>query len=57
MARFSLEIGDDLRDLRNPPAEDTEEAEPEGYLTAQIADAVLEVPLHPSHTPIDLLIS
>lgn len=57
MARFGSKIGDDLRDLGNPPAEEAEKAEPKGYLAAEVVHTVLKVHLHPSHTAVILLIS
>ena len=50
MAGLGLEIGNDLRDLGDSPAEEADEAEAEGYLAAEITHTVLEVLFHPFHT-------
>lgn len=55
MAGLGLEVGDELRDLRHSPAEETDHAQPKRYLAAQVADAIVEVLVDPSDAGLLLL--
>ena len=47
MAGFGSEIGDDLRNFSNSPADEADEAETERNLIANVAEAVFEIRVHP----------
>lgn len=54
MARLGLEVGDDLRDFCNSPANQADESKTEGEIIAEIAEAVLEILLNPTHAGFSL---
>lgn len=54
MAGLGAEVGDDLRDLRHPPAHQAYQPEPKRDLVLEIAQAVLEVLLDPTNARLPL---
>lgn len=55
MGGFGPEVGDELRELGDAPAEETDDAECEGELAGGGADAVVEVAVDPADAGLLLL--
>lgn len=49
VAGLCPEVGDDLRDLGDTPADETNQTEPKRDFVVEVTEAVLEVLLHPIH--------
>lgn len=55
MAGFGAEVGDDLRDFRNSPADQTDQTKPKGEMVSEIAETVPKVLVNPSDAGLLLL--